>query len=670
MTSDPTIGIEAHSAAGWPIIQVIGAFPKLVAVEGPARGAVFALDKAEVCIGRSSANEIAIADLSLSRRHSMIRREHGDYTLRDLDSNNGTFVNDIPVSERALVHGDRIGMGDSVLLFLIREDEETRSLADSSISVGQTIQLSREEAFYLCPEKFAESAAPAARLVRDLHLLLKIGQSIAKARSVEALAKRLLELILEAVPAERAAILFSDEGPGHITAAYGWDRRSGADAHVPITSVRADVRGSTTVVDRVFREGIAISSNDARFTAAIGAAESLRDRDVKSVLAVPILHDDRVLGVIYLDSGEGGAEFDKGHLQLLTAISGVAALAVENVRRLEAMAEENRRLQAEAGLEHSMVGESPALRETVRLISRVAPTDSTVLILGESGTGKELAARAIHQNSARSQKSFVALNCAVFNESLMESELFGYEKGAFTGAFTQKKGKFDLADGGTMFLDEIGELPLALQAKLLRVLQEHEFERVGGTRPIKVDVRLIAATNRDLASAIKKSLFRQDLFYRLNVVQLTMPPLRERREDILLLANHFIQKFSRKASARRVRGISSRARVLLENYPWPGNIRELENAMERAAVLGMSDMIGPEDLPEALLEVAPGTIPLDEYHSAVNEARRQIILRALGKTKGNITRAARLLGIQPTFLHRLLRNLDLRDRIKAAAEGQ
>ncbi len=643
----------------WPIIQGNAMMARLVVVEGPIRGTIFALDKAETSIGRSSANDLAIADISLSRRHSTIRLE-GGYVLRDMGSDNGTYVNDVAVTERVLSHGDRISIGESVLLFLANGEDDSPNVVDSNISGGQTIQMSREEAFYVRPEQFSESAAPTARLVRDLHSLLKIGRSIAKARSVEALARQLLELVLEAIPAERGAFVFTEEGAGASTV-YGWDRRSGTDAHVPISS---------TVVDRVLKEGIAISSNDAQFRATLGAADSLRARGVKAVLAVPILRDDRVMGAIYLDSSAPEAVFDKGHLQLLTAISGVAALALENVRNLESLAEENRRLQTELGLEHNMVGESPALRETVRLIGRVAPTDATVLILGESGTGKELAARAIHQNSARAQRPFLAVNCAVLTEALIESELFGYEKGAFTGAFNQKKGKFELADGGTLFLDEIGELALHMQAKLLRVLQEHEFERVGGTRPIKVDVRVIAATNRNLATAAKNNQFRQDLFYRLNVVSLSMPPLRDRREDIPVLANHFIQKFSRKASTRRVRGISSRARLLLENYPWPGNIRELENVIERAVVLGSGDLIMPEDLPETLLEVAPGTIPLDEYHSGVNEARRQIVLRALEKTKGNMTQAAHLLGIQPTYLHRLVRNLDLKERIKGAEEVQ
>src|ERR1051325_11543588 len=223
--------------------------PKLVAIEGPARGTVYALEALEVSIGRSSVNQIAIADLSLSRRHSSIRFEHGFYTLRDLESNNGTFVNDVSVTERKLAHGDRIAVGDSAFLFLVAEEDEVRAFVDSTISVGQTIQLSREEAFYLYPERFAESAAPTARLVRDLHSLLKIGHAIATAKTVEALARQLLEVVVEVVPAERGAILFVEEGDDHVSACYSWDRRSGADTKVPVSS---------TVIDRVLKEGIAI----------------------------------------------------------------------------------------------------------------------------------------------------------------------------------------------------------------------------------------------------------------------------------------------------------------------------------------------------------------------------------------------------------------------------
>src|SRR6185503_14792903 len=257
-------------------------------------------------------------------------------------------------------------------------------------------------------------------------------------------------------------------------------------------------------------------------------------------------------------------------------------------------------------LDHQMIGESEPMGKVLNLISRVAPSSSTVLLLGESGTGKELAARALHRNSPRADKPLVAINCATLVESLLESELFGHEKGAFTGAIYQKRGKLELAEGGTIFFDEVGELSPAIQAKLLRVLQEREFERVGGTQTIKVDVRAIAATNRNLKAEMKAGKFREDLYYRLNVVPIPMPTLRERREDISLLANYFVAEFSNKCK-RRVTGISPEARRLLCAYDWPGNVRELENAIERAVVIGQTDLIMPEDLPETIFESQAST---------------------------------------------------------------
>jgi Nif-specific regulatory protein len=243
---------------------------------------------------------------------------------------------------------------------------------------------------------------------------------------------------------------------------------------------------------------------------------------------------------------------------------------------------------------------------------------------------------------------------------LLESELFGHERGAFTGAITQKKGKIEIADGGTLFLDEIGELALPLQAKLLRVLQEREFERVGGTRPIKVDIRLITASNRNLDEAVKSNLFRQDLFFRLNVVSIMLPPLRDRRDDIPLLATYFVQKYAR-ATDRRVVAISPEAYMLLKKYDWPGNVRELQNALERAVVLGSSDHIRPEDLPEALVENNESMdAGVTRYHDAVNTVKRQLILRAIEQAGGNFTEAAKLLDLHPNYLHRLVRNMDLR----------
>jgi Nif-specific regulatory protein len=304
------------------------------------------------------------------------------------------------------------------------------------------------------------------------------------------------------------------------------------------------------------------------------------------------------------------------------------------------------------------------MQRVYHFISKVSPTDSTVLVTGESGTGKELAARAIHRNSKRTQKPFIAVNCAALTETLLESELFGYEKGAFTGAFAQKKGRLEIAEGGTLFLDEIGELSPALQVKLLRVLQEREFERVGGTQSIQVDIRVIAATNKNLEAAIEQGEFRQDLFYRLNVVAFEMPPLRERREDIMLLASYFANKYGPTCN-RKLTGISAEARTILTAYDWPGNVRELENAIERAVVLGTTDQILPEDLPENVLEAKSSTrISTDKYHEAVTERKREIILKALEQATGNFTEAARILDLHPNYLHRLIRNLNLREHLK------
>jgi Nif-specific regulatory protein len=416
----------------------------------------------------------------------------------------------------------------------------------------------------------------------------------------------------------------------------------------------------------VLRENVAVLNNEVQDSAAFNASESLVASQVRSLLCVPLVAFGRVRGVIYLDTSDPMVRLDEEDLQLFTAIGGIAAVALDNARHLEWLESENLRLQAEINIEHNMVGESARMREVFQFIDKVAPTDATVLLCGESGTGKELVARAVHVNSPRAGKPFVAINCAALTETLLESELLGHERGAFTGAVAQKRGKFEAADGGTVFLDEIAELAPSLQAKLLRVLQEREFDRVGGTRPVKVDIRVIAATNKNLQEAIRNGTFRQDLYYRLNVVSLTMPPLRDRREDIPLLASHFVDKFSNK-SKKQVLGISAQASASLMNYDWPGNVRELENAIERAVVLGSDELIRPEDLPETVLEIEPSAgASITKYHEAILEAKKQLIIRAVEQAGGNYTEAAKLLGVHPNYLHRLIRNMNLKSTLKSS----
>jgi Nif-specific regulatory protein len=635
--------------------------PRLIAIAGPVEGKTITLSQEEFLIGRDPSSHLLISDPLISRRHSIIRHQAGSYYITDLDSANGTFVNGIPMKERALAHGDLIAAGDSIFAFLTHEDEpaETHNsirLTEASPDAQSTIILREEELLYLHPEKAIGMLPPTLRLARDLSTLLKISMEINSIRGLEELEQRLLESIFEVVPAERGAIIL--KRPDSNDVASVWERNR-------LESFDRPVQLSRTIVHRVFDEGISILSNDVLESEAYSTVESLVIPEIHSLLAVPLRIFDRVMGLIYLSNRDLEVQFNEEHLQLVTAIANMAAGALENARYSEWLESENRRLQEDVNIEHEMVGGSPRMKDVYQFIYKVTRTDSTVLIRGESGTGKELVARAIHLNSLRADRPFVAINCATLTETLLESELFGHEKGAFTGAVVQKRGKLEVADGGTVFLDEMGELAPMLQAKLLRVLQEQEFERVGGTRPIKINIRLIAATNRDLEQAIRDGSFRQDLYYRLNVVKLTMPPLRERREDIPLLANYFVKKYSQKCK-RPVKGISQEARALLMSHSWPGNVRELENAIERAVVMGSTEILLPEDLPEALIDEAeaPAGSTAIKYYEAVQEAKKRIILDAMEQAGGNHNEAAKMLGVHPNNLHRLVRSLNLKVGLK------
>jgi len=391
----------------------------------------------------------------------------------------------------------------------------------------------------------------------------------------------------------------------------------------------------------------------------------------RGIVAVPVYARGRIAGMIQV---RVNPSLFRETPELLSAVAVLASAAIENVREVETLRNENTLLLEQIGGDESgLIGESPAMKRLRETITRLAARATTVLILGESGTGKELVARALHRQSGRTGP-FVALNCAALTETLLESELFGHEKGAFTGAVAQKKGKLEAAEGGTVFLDEIGELAPGLQAKLLRVLQEREFERVGGTRTLRLDVRVIAATNRDLAAEVRRGVFREDLFHRINVVALRTSPLRERPEDILPLARHFLSRAATRCK-RRMTGFSGRAEKLLRGYAWPGNVRELENAIERAVVLGGTDTVLPEDLPETISDsVAPQSSAdasdgAGAFQSSVGNAKRESIVRAWEQARGDYKAAAALLELHPNSLLRLIRTLGLRDILRQPDSG-
>ena len=617
--------------------------PRLAAIAGKHKGEVFGINEEALVIGRETSANLCIADASVSRRHSKIEKKDDGFVITDLESLNGTFVNDVPVRSRVLEHGDRVRIGDSQFLFLTHDDDAMSKSSDvkldeEHIVSGSTVQIRFDHAVYL--------------MGRDLSALMKVSTVISSIRTLDDLLERLIELLFEVVPAQRGAILLTDEGSFEANLVFGLHRVHGKNRAVTV---------SRTIVQQVLRDGVALLANDG-VSEWTQASDSLISTGAHSVMCVPVILADRKLGVLYLDTTIPRDQFNNEHVKLVVAIGSIAAAAIENARRFEWLETENERLLSDVNIDHNMVGEGAAMQRVYHFISKVAPTDATVLISGESGTGKELAARAIHRNSKRAHKPFMAVNCAALNESLLESELFGHERGSFTGAFAQKKGRLEIADGGTVFLDEIGELTPPLQVKLLRVLQERQFERVGGTLTIKVDLRLIAATNKNLEEAIEAGQFRQDLYYRLNVVSLDMPPLRERREDIMLLANYFLDKYGARCN-RKLKGFSPEARTCLMAYDWPGNVRELENTIERAVVLGTTEWIIPEDLPEVLLE-SKVTVAgaMTTYHEAVVQNKKQIILRALEQAQNDQAEAARLLGIHPNYLERLIVNLNLRDR--------
>ena len=380
----------------------------------------------------------------------------------------------------------------------------------------------------------------------------------------------------------------------------------------------------------------------------------------QSILAVPLVEEGRVLGVLEVLNTSKPKRFDQADLDLLMAYASHAAVALKNAQLFSVIREEKRLLQVSLDERYrTFIVESPSMRKVLETAQKAAKSQATILLLGESGVGKEILARSIHVWSPRAAKPFVAVNCVALSDHLLESELFGHEKGAFTGATQQKKGLLEVAQGGTVFLDEIGDMKPDLQAKLLRVLQDHEFERVGGTQPIRVDIRVIAATNQDLKTAVRDKRFRKDLFFRLNVVGMTIPPLRERRDDISPLAQFFVARYSQDMK-RPTMAIDPAAMTLLRAYDWPGNVRELGNVIERAVVLASEELLRPADF---VLEVPDsaenpvGQLMFLPFHHSVDEFKRLRLQEAITKAGGSKIKAAKSLDLQPTYLSRLCKQM-------------
>ena len=471
--------------------------------------------------------------------------------------------------------------------------------------------------------------------------LYDISKTINSILEPDALLEQVLEIASAHLSAERGFVLLADnasESGFTVAALKNFSSKKASD----------DFAASSSVVTSVLETGEPVLTFDALSDERFESSTSIIAQKILSIICVPLRSADRITGAVYLDSTKSRKAFTEESLKFLTVFGNLAAIAIDNAQRYTVLERENIRLKNEADPGHlfvNIIGQSSSWKKVLGVAQRVLDVDVAVLITGESGTGKELIARAIHDNGLRQGKPFVAVNSSALPENLLESELFGYVKGAFTGASSDKKGLVEVANGGTLFLDEIGDLPQLLQAKILRLIQEKEYRRVGDTHTRSADIRIIAATNKDLKQEVKEGRFREDLLFRLNVVGIHLPPLRERKEDIPLLANHFIQKAAT-SYHRSVESIHPDAMQVLLANQWQGNVREIQNVIERAVVLCHGNQLMREDF---ILDTGDNAL-LQKKSMTLEDFERQIIEATLTELGGNRKRTAERLGVSLRWL--------------------
>jgi len=660
----------------------------LVIREGSKWSDVFRLVPGQsITIGRAPTNQILIKDERCSRTHVEVFMSGGRWTLRDLASRNGTIVGDQLVKgDWTLRPGDVIRIGRSQLVFVHRLAEafsdsstagrsagknagSTKSVSDDDSSVlaayePTTITHRRGQTKYLAAGD--DDTSGISRSGRAAAKLCRLAFELAKAPDATIMAELALDGLLESTQTDAAALLLLPRGfQGQPT---------GDDLEVMAsrsTSEKRYHRVSKALASTVLREGEAVLARNVMGDSTLGSRDSKGEIHTTSVMCAPVRHGRTVFGLIHLYSTDPNLVPDPDDLEFTLAVADTVAVALVNLNRRQELAEnltkvrtENVQLRERLGVQSEIIGKSPAIKEVAEQIRRAASSNATLLIRGESGVGKELVARAVHYSSPRRENVFVCLNCAALSEELLASELFGHERGAFTGATDRKIGKFEAAHKGTLMLDEIGEMSPSIQAKFLRVLEGHSFERVGGSKPIHVNARVIAATNRDLERDVAEERFRRDLYFRLRVLEIVVPSLRERPEDITLLANYFLRKFNEE-TGRKIRGFTSDATEMLLKYGWPGNVRELKNVIERAVVLCRHREIGTEDLLLTKLPTAGDAReerPFDpaEYRpTSLADWERRHILATLEHTGWNKSKTAGILGIERSTLDRKIRRYAL-----------
>ncbi len=665
----------------------------LVVREGPKWTDVFRLAEGQrVTLGRAPTNQIVIKDDRCSRYHAEVFQSKSQWMLRDLDSRNGTELGGERIrGDIVLSPGDVFRIAHAQIAFVHELSnafpdssfEDVRTVGVQKTSSGEdsddmssvlslheptTITHRRGQTRLLDPDiEDASTAEP--RLGQDAKKLCRLAFDLAQQTSEAEVTKMALNGLFATVKVDAGAIyLLPREYAGEVDGSV-----------LEVVASRSDSRPkynrlSKFLATTVLREGEAVLARNVADDSNLGGRDSQGEIFATSVICAPIRQEGKVVGLIHLYSTNNERKPDPDDLEFTLAVGDNVALALKNLSRQQELSEnlslthdELLQLRKRLGAESNLVGSSPPMMRVHQQILQAAPSRATVLIRGESGVGKELVARAVHFNSPRRKGPFVCLNCAALSETLLESELFGHEKGAFTGATDRKIGKFEAAHQGTLMLDEIGEMSESIQAKFLRVLEGHPFERVGGNKPISVDVRVIAATNRDLEKAVAEKKFRRDLYFRLNVVEVLVPPLRKRGpDDIVELADYFLAKYNAETGSR-LNGFSPQALTQLKLYRWPGNVRELRNVVERAVVLARGEKVEFEDLHLSNLATAGDSVELPPNYAAEDfepitlaEGERRLIHATLRANKWNKSRTATMLGIERSTLDRKIRRYKIR----------
>lgn len=615
-------------------------------------------------IGRAPTNKVVLRDDVCSRNHCEIYKANGQWLLRDLDSRNGTTIGGEEVDgDWPLEPGQIIEIGATQLAFtddptqLPESPEPIEVEVESETRAGD---VKETEPAILSRQNHADfKAAGGAELAK----LYKLGLQLGAAKSRQALADVVLTSLVSETVASIAAILLIPEGKELDPASK--------DLKVAAYHSRDDQpyhRLSASLSGIAVRDREAILARDVSEDTELAVFDSLGELKAMSVICAPIRCGDRFHGLVHLYSTNPDNPLDENELNFTVAVADQMATAVDQLKERESLASglaqaevQNKNLIDQLEVASEIIGQSPAVQELRKQIGLLAPTEATVLIRGESGVGKELVARSIHIHGSRSSGPFVCMNCAALNESLLESELFGHEKGAFTGATDKAAGRFEQADKGTLFLDEIGEMAPAIQAKFLRVLEGHPFERVGGRKPVHVDVRVVAATNRDLEAAVEEGEFRSDLYFRLNVAEIHVEPLKSREGDIPLLAQFFLEKFVQK-TGRPISGFTRDAMQLLTEYSWPGNVRELQNTIERTVILCGGELVCASDIQLSRLNKKPelststvGGVGNAWTPVSIADLERDHIMATLAHTDWNKSKASQLLGIERSTLDRKLK---------------